>query len=79
MQEKDFKWFLENKEKLFEQYGNTVLVIKDRKVISTYSTYAEAVKKTLKTEEAGSFIVQECSGTPEAYTNLIMSVGLNVI
>lgn len=76
MQEQDFKWFLNNHDELFRIYGNTYLVIKNQKVISTYASYAEAVKRTSETERLGTFIVQKCTSTAEGYTNQIASCGI---
>lgn len=73
MQEKDFEWFIENHDSLFKKYGDVYLVIKNKKVLSTYTTYAEAVEQTSKTEKLGTFIVQKCTGTSEGYTNQIAS------
>lgn len=71
MQKDDFRWFLNNYADLYEKYGSTYLVIKNKVVLGTYDTYAEAVKSTMKTEKLGSFIVQLCSGTEIGYTNYI--------
>ena len=73
MQEEDFKWFLKNHDELFRIYGNTYLAIKNKQVIGTYASYAEAVKHTLETENLGTFIVQKCTGTADGYTNQIAS------
>lgn len=74
MQETDFKWFLDNYDNLFHEYGPGYLSIKDKRVLGHYKTYAEGVKNTAKTEKIGTFIVQLCDGTEAAYTNYISSV-----
>jgi len=74
MQDTDFKWFLENYQALFQKYGSTNLVIKNKTVLGTYPTYAAGVRTTSKTEELGTFIVQECNGDESAYTNYISSM-----
>jgi len=68
MQDKDFEWFIENYNTLYEKYGYCFIVIKNENVIGTYNSFDEAVDITLLTEEIGSFIVQECNGDESAYT-----------
>ena len=68
MQEKDFKWYKEHLSELYAQYGPCILAIKDGKVLGTYSNYGDAVEETSKTEEFGTFIVQECGPDESAYT-----------
>lgn len=77
MQEQDFKWFLDNYNKLFEKYGVSFLAIKNRQVLGSYRNYADAVKETAKTDLIGSFIVQKCDGTEAAFTNYIATVYLS--
>lgn len=73
MQERDYKWFLDNFAELFKQYGNVFLAIKNQTVLGTYPTYADGVKVTAKTEPMGTFIVQKCGADESAYTNYIAS------
>jgi fibrillarin-like rRNA methylase len=56
----DYKFFTENLDVLYKEYGHKFLVIKNRTVISTYDTLAEAFHTTAKTEALGTFIIQEC-------------------
>lgn len=74
MQEKDFLWFMDNMKNLFQRYGHSFLAIKNQKVLGSYSTYAEGVRETEKTEPMGSFIVQECGPDESAYTVCIASM-----
>ena len=73
-QDRDYKWFLENYNRLYDQYGETYLAIKDESVLGTYPSYSDAVHKTEKTENLGSFIVQYCNGDKSAYTAYIAPV-----
>jgi len=61
MQEKDYEWFLNNFQKLYELYGDSFLVIKNKMVIGLYLSFHEAYETTKLTEELGTFIIQECS------------------
>ncbi len=63
----DFKWFIDHYDEIKKEYGDTFVVIKDKKILGSYKTYAEGVKETEKTEEVGTFIVQECSNSRLAY------------
>lgn len=74
MQNADYEWFLEHCSELFNKFGNTYLAIKNKTVLGAYSTYAEGVKTTLKTEQIGTFIVQLCGSDESAYTNYISSM-----
>lgn len=73
-QDRDFKWFLDNYDDIFREYGNCYVAIKDKKVLGTYGSTAEAVKETSKNEPLGSFIVQYCNGDESGYTNYIASM-----
>lgn len=70
----DFLWFKDNYNVFQKKYGNSFIVIKNKKVLGNYNSYAEGVKKTLETEEIGTFIVQECSLDFEAYNSYIASM-----
>ena len=74
MQDEDFKWFKANYIDLFNTYGNSILVIKDKKVLGSYHSFQEALDNTLLTEEIGTFIIQKCDGTESAYTSQITSM-----
>ena len=76
MQDKDFKWFLDNYDELYKQYGNSFLTIKNCNVLGSYKTYAEGVRETLKNEEIGTFIVQKCDGTKDKNMNYIASMNV---
>jgi hypothetical protein len=70
----DFQYFLENYMKLYEKYGHKYIVIKNKKVLGTYDDMIVALETTMKTEELGTFIVQECNGDSSAYTSSIISL-----
>lgn len=74
MQESDFLWFVENMKDLFMKYGHSFLAIKNKKVLGSYSSYAEGVHETEKTEQIGTFIIQKCGQDESAYTVNISSM-----
>ena len=56
----NYKYFEENFDTLYEQFGGKYIVLKNREVIAAYDDFAAAVKETAKTEELGTFSVQHC-------------------
>lgn len=74
MQDADFKWFVENLHDLYTQYGDAYIAIKNKTVLGAYSSYADGVLSTMKTEPLGTFIVQKCGADESAYTNYISSM-----
>jgi len=60
IQDQDYEYFLQNMGKLYEQYGHKFLAIKDRQILGVYDNFNEALDDTLKNEEAGTFLIQEC-------------------
>ena len=65
---KDFKFFLDNIEKLYEQYGNKYVAIKNERILGAYSSIKEAVETTSQSEKFGTFIVQQCAPNAECVT-----------
>lgn len=74
IQSSDFEWFLSNYDELFKQYGDAFLAIKNATVLGAYKSYAEALRKTEKDEEVGTFIIQHCNGEQSGHTNFISSM-----
>lgn len=71
---KDFQFFVDNYNSLYAEYGHKFIAIKNQSVLGVFDSMAEALNEVTKTEEPGSFIVQECTGDPSAYTSSIMSL-----
>lgn len=78
LQLQDFEWFNKNKAALVKQYGNCFIAIKNKNILGTYKTFAEAVHQTEKNHMVGTFIVQECTLNPDGNTNTVVSFGLRV-
>ena len=70
----DFHWFVENYDALFKQYGKSFLVIKDRAVVGSFKNLKDGVKDAFSKYKPKTFIIQECDGTPDAYTGYIASM-----
>ncbi len=61
----DYQYFSDNFKDLYKQYPGKYLVIKDCRVLNAYDDFDTAYKKTLETEELGTFIIQECKENDE--------------
>ena len=70
----NFEWFMDQYDNLRNIYGDAFLAIKDKKVLCAYSSYGDAVRETQKTEELGTFIVQECRKSGEMFQCCIASM-----
>lgn len=65
---RDFNWFIQNRKQLYEEYGDSYVVIKNMAVIGVYSSHADGVNETSRTEDLGTFIVQHCTIDESGYT-----------
>nr|DAV75145.1 MAG TPA: hypothetical protein [Caudoviricetes sp.] len=68
MLKEEFEFYLKNQAELLKQYSGKFLVIKNQKVIGVYDSEIEAYTSTVKTQEAGTFLIQECQPGNESYT-----------
>lgn len=68
MLKEEFEFYLKNQAELHKQYLGKFLVIKNQKVIGVYDSEIEAYTSTVKTQEAGTFLIQECQPGNESYT-----------
>ncbi|MDR3165584.1 MAG: hypothetical protein LBU13_08400 [Synergistaceae bacterium] len=71
----DYKYFIDNLDALYKEYGHCFLVIKNQQVIGTYNRMDAAYDEARKTEPIGTFIIQECVDDPE---KLVLSFQSNV-
>ncbi len=62
----DFQYYLDHQSELAQKYEGKYIVIKNRRVLGTYDDEMEAVEKTAKKHELGTFLVQECSSDPDS-------------
>jgi cupin superfamily acireductone dioxygenase involved in methionine salvage len=65
MQNLDYEYFLQNMEDLYRTYGRKFVVIKDQHILGAYDTFNIALENALKTEEIGTFLIQECFASKE--------------
>ena len=73
-QSEDFKWFVENHNRLVDVYKDKHIVIQDNEVICTGDTFEDALNNALvKGLEVGTFIIQECTEGESGYTQSFSS------
>lgn len=78
VQERDFQWFLNNYNSIYQAYGRSFVAIKNETVLGSYPSYGEGVRETAKNHPLGTFIVQECNGSESAYSGCIASTNFLV-
>lgn len=73
MLKKEFEYYLEHQNEFVEKYKGKFLVIKGEDIIGVYDTEIEAYTESVKKEEAGTFLIQECQPGEENYTQTFRS------
>ena len=71
--EKEFNFFIAKQDELLKQYKGKFIVIKNCKVIGSYDDILNAIEKTSKHEQMGTFLVQKCEPGVESYTQMYHS------
>jgi len=64
-QDLDFNYFLENMNDFYRSYGQKFVVVKNQGILGVYENFNNALESTLKTEEMGTFLIQECFDSKE--------------
>jgi len=64
----EFEYYIKNQEALLKDYNGKFIVIKEQKVIGSYSSQLEAYNETKKNHEVGTFLIQFCTPGNSAYT-----------
>lgn len=65
----DFKYFLDNMGEFYRKYGHKFVVVKNQSILAVYDDFMNAYESTLKTEEIGTFLIQECFDNVEKMVN----------
>ena len=73
MLEKEFKYFLDNKEKLTERFLDKFIFIVGEDVFGPYNTLDEAYNAAIAKFELGTFLIQECTPGNDSYTQIFHS------
>lgn len=70
----EFKYFKDNHERLFTQYPDKYLVIKEGKVLNASDTFEKALESALESHlEVGTFLIQKCGKDQDSYTETFHS------
>lgn len=71
--DKEFQYFLDNKEDLLKKYSGKHVVIKDNEVKGAFASIKEAYLFASEEFELGTFLIQECTSDEESYTQTFHS------
>lgn len=66
-QDIDFQFYVNNREALYKQYAECVLIISHGEVLGKFDDKYTAVTETMKTRDLGTFIVQSLSDSDNCY------------
>jgi hypothetical protein len=70
---REFDYYLAHQQELARQYSGKFLVIKGQTVIGVFDSELEAVQKTSKSHELGTFLVQKCEASDQSHTQTFHS------
>lgn len=73
MLDKEFQYYLNNKEEFIKEYLGKFLIIKDETVEGVFNTEIEAYSFGKSKFELGSFLIQQCLPGDENYTQTFHS------
>lgn len=59
--EKEFNYFIKNKEDLLKSFLNKFVVIINDKVVGSYDSQEKALREASKQHKAGTFLIQKVS------------------
>lgn len=68
MLEKEFKYYLDNQEKLVKEYEGKHLVIVGKEVVGIFNSDEEAFFESEKKYKSGTFLIQFCELGDSSYT-----------
>ena len=68
MLEKEFKYYLDNQEKLLKKFNGRFIVVKNNAVIGDYNSELEALIETKKIHKIGTFLIQKCTPGENDYS-----------
>lgn len=62
---KEYQYYLDNQQELYNKYAGKVLVIVGENVVGVYEDELEALIASSKKYELGTFLIQRCEQTVE--------------
>ena len=69
----EFKYYIDNQDKLVNEYRGRFIVIKNQEVVGAYSTEHEAYIKTKEKYELGTFLIQLVEQGEQSYSQTFHS------
>ena len=69
----EYDYYIANYESFKNEFAGMFIVIKNKKILGTYANIEDALKETLKTEDAGTFLIQFCDGNDVVTTQTFHS------
>lgn len=73
MLDTEFKYYLNNQDKLVQEYNGKYIVIKGEEVIAAFDNEGDAYFNTSKDHEVGTFLIQYCEPGDGSYTRVFHS------
>ena len=74
MLDKEFQYYLDNQGELVKKINGRFIVIIGEDIVGNHESYEQALFKSMKNYELGSFLIQECTEGEEAYTQCLVNV-----
>lgn len=71
--QKEFQWFLSNRQELLEKYSGRYVVIMKDKVVGDYGTLDDAYTESKKKFELGNFLIQLVAPDEDSFTQTFHS------
>lgn len=73
MLDKEFQYYLANKDELIKKYLGKYLIINDETVVGVYDTEMDAYTNGMSKFSLGTFLIQQCLPGDENYTQTFHS------
>ncbi len=70
---KEFQYYMDHQDELVSLHKGKFIVLKNRKVVGVYDSELQAVQKTAKEHDMGTFLVQKCEPGQDSYTEVFHS------
>ena len=74
--EREYEYYVQNREKLAAKYHGKLVAIKGQKVLGAYDDYLTAAKSVYVEHERGTVLMQEISRDPEALVVILQTPGI---
>jgi len=76
MLEKEYDYFIRNKETLLKDYAGKFVVIVGEEIVGSYPRQEDALKEASQKYPLGTFLIQKVSDNPDDITQRFFSAGV---